>query len=90
MSKLITSRRLWTFIVAQIVAGMVLAFAHSLTLSPDLQTYAITTVEGLAGILITAFTVDDVSSNVTAIRAGVHPDYPISPALDQSGHVLEK
>jgi hypothetical protein len=88
MTKLTTSRRFWTFVVAQLIAGLVLVFSHSLTISPDVQTYIITTVEGLAGILIAAYTVDDVSSNVTAIKAGVHPDYPLSPPFDQSGKVL--
>ena len=83
MKSLLTSRRLWTFVLAQLVAGLVLIFSHSLTISPDVQTYVITTIEGLAGILIAAYTVDDVSSNVTAIKAGTHPRYP--GKTDQGG-----
>jgi hypothetical protein len=69
------SRRFWTFVVAQLVAIATFVFSHYVLVSPDLLALVISTVEGLAGILIAAYTVDDVSSNVTAIKAGSHPDY---------------
>ena len=70
------SRRFWTFVVAQLVSVATLVFGHYVVIDPAIQTIVISTVEGLAGFLIAAYTVDDTSSNVTAIKMGTHPDYP--------------
>jgi hypothetical protein len=73
----LSSRRLWTFVIAQLVTIATFVFSHYVTVDPQLVGLVIGFVEGLAGILITAYTVDDVSSNVTAIKAGTHPDFPV-------------
>lgn len=74
--KVLTSRRFWTFVVAQIVAIATFVFGHYVVIDPAIQTIVISTVEGLAGFLIAAYTVDDTASNVTAIQMGTHPDFP--------------
>lgn len=94
----LNSRRLWTFIIAQVVSIATLIVGHSFK-DPYALQMAVTVigfVEGLAGILITMLTVDDVKNNgeiaksntaiqVAAINAGSHPDFPLPLALDQSG-----
>ena len=85
----LTSRRLWTFVIAQIVSLATLIIGHALTDPFALQigTLVIGMVEGLAGILIVSFTVDDSRLNVAqvkaqaavevaAVQAGTHPDFP--------------
>jgi hypothetical protein len=78
MSKLLTSRRFWTFIVAQVIAIAGVIFAHYITdpFGVQMVQMGIGCVEGLAGILIAAYTVDDTATGVAAVKAGLHPDYP--------------
>jgi hypothetical protein len=78
MQKLVTSRRLWTFVLSQGVAIALFVVANYI---PDPKTVQLAqlivgSVDGLAAVLMTLLTVDDVSSNVAAIKAGTHPDYP--------------
>jgi hypothetical protein len=70
------SRRFWTFLVAQLVSIATFVFGHYVVIDPAVQTIVITTVEGLAAFLIGAYTVDDTATNVAAIKAGTHPDFP--------------
>jgi uncharacterized membrane protein len=88
----LNSRRLWTFVIAQIVSIATLIVGHSFQ-DPYALQMAVTVIgfiEGLAGILITMLTVDDVKKNgevikadtavqVAAIKAGTHPDYLPAP-----------
>jgi uncharacterized YccA/Bax inhibitor family protein len=68
------SRRFWTFVVAQLVSIASYVFSHYVpAVSPDLVTLLIGTVEGVAVILISAYTVDDVSTNIALIHAGQAP-----------------
>lgn len=73
---ILKSRRFWTFATAQIIATLTLVFGHYVVVDPGVQTLVISTVEGLAGFLIAAYTVDDTVSNVAAIKAGLHPMFP--------------
>jgi hypothetical protein len=89
MAQLLTSRRLWTFVVAQVVAiaAFVIAnYVHDPAAS-QLAGLLIGMVEGIAGIVIAAFTVDDVKLNTSTVAAnkeielaaiaqGTHPDFP--------------
>lgn len=70
------SRRFWTFVIAQLVSILTFLFGHYIAIDPAVQTIVITTVEGLAAFLIGAYTVDDTATNVTAIKAGTHPNFP--------------
>jgi hypothetical protein len=45
----------------------------------ELAKIVIAGVDSVAAVIIAAYTVDDVASNVTAIKAGLHPDYPPKP-----------
>jgi hypothetical protein len=56
------SRRFWTFLVAQVLSIGAVVFAHYVTdpFSVQLATMTIGLVEGVAAILITAYTVEDV------------------------------
>ena len=98
MKQLLTSRRLWTFLVGQILTIGTFVFAHynQDPFATQLATMVVSFIEGLTGVLLIAFTVDDsrlntaqVKSNteiqVAAIQAGSHPAYPLPLALDQSG-----
>jgi hypothetical protein len=67
---ILKSRRFWTFVVAQLVASMTLVFGHYVPIDPGVQTLVISTIEGLAGFLIAAYTVDDTVTNVAALKAG--------------------
>ena len=66
---ILKSRRLWTFIIAQVVAIATLIANHYLgagdEFSTQLTALIISTVEGLAGILIAAYTTQ---STLTARR----------------------
>ena len=77
----LTSRRLWTFVIAQVVSIITLAIGHFVVdpFALELAKLIIGLVEGVASILIIAYTVDDITSNVAAIKAGSHPDYPAKP-----------
>jgi hypothetical protein len=83
MAKLLTSRRFWTFIVAQLISivGVVIAHYVNDPFGTQLAGMGIMFVEGLAGFLIAAYTIDDINSNTEAIKAGVHPDYPRLPLI---------
>jgi hypothetical protein len=84
------SRRFWTFIIAQLVGIAPLVIAHYATdpFTVDMAKFGLAFIEGLAGVLIVSYTVDDTASNVTAIRAGTHPDYPpVAPTITMSGPV---
>lgn len=72
------SRRFWTFIVAQVVGVVPLVIAHYATdpFTVEMAKFGLGVVEGLAGLLIIGYTVDDTAQGVTAIKAGTHPDYP--------------
>jgi hypothetical protein len=78
MSKLLSSRRFWVFVLAQVISIATLVLAHYLTdpFNLELAKMFIGLVEGTGGIVIVAYTVDDTASHVQAIKSGVHPDYP--------------
>lgn len=67
---ILTSRRFWTFVVAQIISIGTFVFGHYTQLDVVVQTLVISTIEGLAGFLIAAYTVDDTVTNVAALKAG--------------------
>jgi hypothetical protein len=78
------SRRLWTFILAQVVSIATLVVGHYVAdpFALQLATYFVGLVEGVASILIVAYTVDDIKARssdatiqIAAIQAGTHPDY---------------
>jgi hypothetical protein len=56
------SRRFWTFLVAQVLSVGAFVFAHYVTdpFAVQLATMTIGLIEGLAAILIAAYTVEDV------------------------------
>ncbi len=94
------SRRLWTFVLAQLVSLATLLIGQYFKDPVAMQTATIMigTVQGVAGILIVALTVDDSRLNtamtramqaveVAAVEMGVHPDYP-PIGSDQSGQVM--
>jgi len=78
----LTSRRFWVFIVAQVIsiAGVILAHYFTDPFAVQMTQMGIGFVEGLAGLLIVAYTVDDTAQGVAAIKMGTHPDYP--PVVD--------
>jgi hypothetical protein len=89
LKQLLTSRRLWTFLVGQILTIGTFVFSHynQDPFAIQLATMVVGFIEGLTGVLLIAFTVDDtrlntaqVKSNteiqVAAINAGSHPAYP--------------
>lgn len=88
MSRVFTSRRLWTFVIAQVVSLATLIVGHFVA-DPFYNQVAvlfISTVEGVGLFVIGALTVDDIKANgydkdiqLRAIDAGVHPDYPGKP-----------
>lgn len=99
----LNSRRLWTFIIAQITSGIALAIGIYVEDPATLQmvTWFIGFVQGLAGILIAMLTIDDSRLNVAqvkgdtevqvaAIKQGSHPDYPevLPVASGQSGKTM--
>ena len=69
MSKLLKSRRFWVFISAQLISiiGVVIAHYVQDPFATQLAGMAIVLVEGLAGFLIAAYTVEDIQ----AIKSGV-------------------
>jgi uncharacterized membrane protein len=84
----LTSRRLWTFIIAQIVSIASLVIGHYVQdpFALQLAQMIVATVQGLAAIVIVAYTVDDTRANtaeikadkdiqIAAIQAGSHPDF---------------
>lgn len=85
----LNSRRLWTFILAQVVSIATLIIGHYIVdpFALQLATAIVVSVEGVAAILIVAYTVDDTRLNtarakadadveIAAIQAGTHPDFP--------------
>jgi len=58
----LSSRRLWTFIVAQMVTIATFVFSHYVSVDTELVGLVIGFVQGLAAILITAYTVDDINN----------------------------
>jgi hypothetical protein len=98
----LNSRRLWTFILAQIVslATLLVGQYYKDPFAMQAATIMIGTVQGVAAILITALTIDDSRLNTAQVRAkqaveiaavemGTHPEYPVTPCPDQSGAVVE-
>lgn len=98
MKQLLVSRRLWAFLIGQILTIGTFVFAHynQDPFATQLSGMVVSFIEGLTGVALIAFTVDDsrlntaqVKSNteiqVAAINAGSHPDFPLPLALDQSG-----
>jgi hypothetical protein len=81
MSKVLTSRRFWSLIVSQVVA-IILFVVTNYVPDPkvvELAKLIIVGVDSVAGVIIAAYTIDDITSNVAAIKAGSHPDYQIAP-----------
>jgi|ERR1035437_126237 hypothetical protein len=78
MANLFQSRRFWTFILAQVVSigGIIIAHFVNDPFGTQMTGMGIIFIEGLAGFLIAAYTVDDMNTNTQAIKAGVHPDFP--------------
>lgn len=79
MQKVLSSRRFWTFILTGLVN--VIVYFTSKYFSANLQdvTVILGFVDGLAGILIALFTVDDVNERQTAERleqARIRQQYP--------------
>jgi hypothetical protein len=71
------SRRFWTMMVDVLVSTV--TYVISLYSTPQVQEIAkfmIVTYQPVAIFLIGAYTVDDTASNVAAIKAGTHPDFP--------------
>src|ERR1035437_508999 len=85
MANLFQSRRFWTFILAQVVSigGIVIAHFVNDPFGTQMTGMGIIFIEGLAGFLIAAYTIDDMNTNTQAIKAGVHPDYPPMTAPSQ-------
>jgi hypothetical protein len=94
MKALLTSRRLWTFLVGQILTIGTFVFSHynQDPFAIQLATMVVGFIEGLTGVLLIAFTVDDTRLNtaqvksdtaiqVAAIQAGTHPNYPPCPPI---------
>jgi hypothetical protein len=84
MQTLLTSRRFWTFVVAQIISivGVILAHYFTDPFVTQLVGMGIIFVEGLAGFLIAAYTVDDLqkirsAANVEIAKANNPP--PVKP-----------
>jgi hypothetical protein len=87
MKQLLTSRRVWTFIIAQVVAiatFLVANYIHD-PVTSQLAAILIGTVEGAAAIVVSMLTIDDVNGikadkeiQIAAIDAGTHPDYPVT------------
>ena len=83
----LNSRRLWTFILSSLVSIATLLIGHYFQdpFAMQVSILVVSTVEGVAGILITAYTVDDINARkadkeiqLHAITNGVHPDYPVT------------
>lgn len=72
-----SSRRFWTFLVAQILTIATAIIAHYVNdpFGVEMAKMIIAFVQGLAGILITGYTIDDTVSHKAAIMTGVHPYY---------------
>ncbi len=75
--KVISSRRFWVFVLSQLVT--ITLFAASTFITDlnmlKLAQMIVSLVEGVGIFVVVAYTVDDVTSNVMAIRAGTHPNY---------------
>lgn len=70
------SRRFWTLLIDVIVSTI--TFIVGLYFDPktqDIIKFVIVTYQPIVALLIAAYTVDDVTTNVTAIKAGSHPVY---------------
>lgn len=85
----LNSRRVWTFLAAQIFSLIVLLVGHYVTdpFYSQVAVILIGTGEGLAAFVIGALTIDDIKGNqahitadkeiqIRAIEAGMHPKYP--------------
>lgn len=72
----LTSRRLWTFILAQVVSIVTLLIGHFIQdpFALQLAGYLIALVEGVASILIVAYTVDDINNQ--NVKAKLPPEQP--------------
>jgi hypothetical protein len=79
MNKVWTSRRFWTLIITAVVDIATFTLSHFVSdpFYAELAKMVMLSFTTIGTLLIAAYTVDDVSSNVTAIRSGVHPDYPV-------------
>jgi hypothetical protein len=75
MNKILSSRRFWAFILTMVANVTTLVINHYVN-DPFMRDLSVTLVASfttIGGIVITCYTIDDVASNVTAIKAGSHP-----------------
>lgn len=68
---ILSSRRFWAFLIAQIITIATLVINHYVAdpFAKEMAVYLIGTVQGLAGILIVAYTVDDTRLNTAQVKA---------------------
>jgi hypothetical protein len=66
----LTSRRFWTFVIAQVLTIGTMVFNHYATdpFITQLAPLIISLIEGIAGFVVVAFTVDDMHSNALAAK----------------------